>query len=54
MSETAEDNEALERRNWSNLAAAVVVVLLCVLGIVALRRIQAFLNSVGRSRADEP
>jgi hypothetical protein len=39
MSEVAEDNEALERRQWSNLAAAVVVVVvLCLLGIVARHR----------------
>jgi len=54
MSETAEDNEALERRNWASLGAAIVVVVLCLLGIVAIRRIQAFLNSVGRRHADEP
>jgi len=29
-------------------------VVLCLLGIVAIRRIQAFLNSVGRRHADEP
>jgi hypothetical protein len=50
----AADEEALERRNRAGLGAAVVVAVLCLVAIVALRRIQAFVNSVGRQRPDEP
>jgi hypothetical protein len=53
-SEAAQDSEALERQHWTNLATVAVVVLLCLLGMVVVRRIQAFLNSVGRSRTEEP
>jgi hypothetical protein len=54
MSETAGDDEALEGRSRAGLGAAVVVAVLCLLGIVAIRRMQAFLNSVGRRHMDEP
>jgi hypothetical protein len=54
VSETAVDDETLERRNRAGLGAAVVVGVLCLLGIVALRPIQTFHNFVGRRHPDEP
>jgi hypothetical protein len=53
MSETTDDNEALQRRNRNSLAAAAAVAVLCVLGIVVLRMVQRLLNKVVRGRTDE-
>jgi hypothetical protein len=51
MSETTDDDQALERRNWNRLTAAVAVVVLTVLGMMAVQRVRRFLNSVARSHA---
>jgi len=53
MTETTDDDEDLERRNRNNLAKAAAVGLLCLLGIVVVRLVQRFLNSIARSHAAE-
>jgi hypothetical protein len=53
MTETTDDGEDLERRNRNNLAKAAAVGLLCLLGIVVLRLVQRFINSIARSHAAE-
>jgi hypothetical protein len=45
MSETTDDDEALERRNWNRLTAAVAVVVLTVVGIRVVQLVRRFLNS---------
>jgi len=54
MSETTEDDQALDRRNWNRLAVAVAVTVLCVLGIVTVQRVRRILNAIARGRTDEP
>jgi hypothetical protein len=49
MSETmTEDKQALERRNRKNLAAAIAVAVLCVLGIVIVQQVRRFLDALAR------
>jgi len=55
MSETAEANRAMERRNRIRLTSAAAVAVLCVLAIMALRLAQRSVNAVlTKRRADEP
>lgn len=54
MSETAEDEEALERQNRNRLVADVAVVVLCILGIMVVYLVRRFLHSIARSHVDEP
>ena len=53
MTEMSDDEEDLERRNRNGLAKAAAVGVLCLLGIVVVRLVQRFVNSIARSHAAE-
>jgi hypothetical protein len=53
MTETIEDDEVLERRNWNSLAKAAAVGVLCLLGIVVAQWARRFLSSIAHSHAAE-
>jgi hypothetical protein len=53
MTETSHDGQDLDRWNRNNLAKAVAVGVLCLLGIVVLQLVRRFLNSIARSHAAE-